>query len=139
MPTSAGRISGRIGRKPVIYAAVTAGAVSAALMAVVPSYALLLLAIIPLGLCLGVFLAVDWALMTDIIPKAESGRYMGISNVVTAGSGLLANASGALLAAGVIVATGSANLGYRSIMLLMIVEFALGAWALSHVREPGRA
>ena len=75
----------------------------------------------------------------DIIPKAESGRYMGISNVVTAGSGLLANASGALLAAGVILATGSANLGYRSIMLLMIVEFALGAWALSHVREPRRS
>ena len=134
-----GRISGRIGRKPVIYAAVVAGAVSAALISVVPSYALLLVAIIPLGLCLGVFLAVDWALMTDIIPKAESGRYMGISNVVTAGSGLLANASGALLAAGVILATGSANLGYRSIMLLMIVEFALGAWALSHVREPRRS
>jgi MFS family permease len=133
-----GRLSTRIGRKPVIFGAVACGAVSAALMAVVPSYVLLLLAIIPLGACLGTFLAVDWALMTDIIPKAESGRYMGISNVVTAGSGLLANASGALLAAGVIVATGSANLGYRSIMLLMIVEFALGAWALSHVREPGR-
>ena len=25
----------------------------------------------------GTFLAVDWALMTDIIPKASSGRYMG--------------------------------------------------------------
>ena len=131
-----GRISTRIGRKPVIFGAVACGAVSAAGMAVAPSYPLLLVAIIPLGVCLGVFLAVDWALMTDIIPKAESGRYMGISNVVTAGSGLLANASGALLAAGVIVATGSANLGYRSIMGLMIIEFALGAWALAHVHEP---
>jgi MFS-type transporter involved in bile tolerance (Atg22 family) len=74
--------------------------------------------------------------MTDIIPKAESGRYMGISNVVTAGSGLIASASGALLAAGVIVATGDANLAYRSIMVLMLVEFALGAWALGHVAEP---
>ncbi len=133
-----GRVSTRIGRKPVIFAAVASGALSAALMAIVPSYGLLLVAIVPLGVCLGVFLAVDWALMTDIIPKAESGRYMGISNVVTAGSGLLANASGALLAAGVIVVTGSANLGYRSIMLLMIVEFAIGAWALTHVHEPGR-
>jgi MFS family permease len=134
-----GRMSGRIGRKPVIYAAVAAGAISAALMAVVPSYALLLVAIVPLGLCLGVFLSVDWALMTDIIPKAESGRYMGISNVVTAGSGLIANATGALLAAGVILMTHDANLGYRSIMVLMVLEFALGAWALTHVREPGRA
>ena len=133
-----GRLSTRIGRKPVIYIAVAAGTLSAALMAVVPSYPLLLGAIVPLGACLGVFLAVDWALMTDIIPKAESGRYMGISNVVTAGSGLLANASGALLAAAVILATRNAGLGYRSIMLLMVVEFAIGAWALSHVREPGR-
>ncbi len=133
-----GRISGSVGRKPVIYVAVAAGALSAALMAIVPSYALLLVAIIPLGACLGVFLAVDWALMTDIIPKAESGRYMGISNVVTAGSGLVANATGALLAAGVIVLTGNANLGYRSIMALMVIEFAIGAWALAHVREPGR-
>jgi MFS family permease len=134
-----GRMSGRIGRKPVIFTAVAAGAISAALMAVVPSYALLLVAIVPLGLCLGVFLSVDWALMTDIIPKAESGRYMGISNVVTAGSGLIANATGALLAAGVILMTHDANLGYRSIMVLMVLEFALGAWALTHVREPGRA
>lgn len=134
-----GRLSTRIGRKPVIYAAVAAGALSALLMAVVPSYPLLLAAIVPLGICLGVFLSVDWALMTDIIPKAESGRYMGISNVVTAGSGLIANASGALLAAGVIVATGNANLGYRSIMLLMVVEFAIGAWALTHVHEPMRS
>jgi MFS family permease len=133
-----GRLSTRIGRKPVIFGAIACGAVSAALMAIVPSYPLLLLSIIPLGACLGAFLAVDWALMTDIIPKAESGRYMGISNVVTAGSGLIANASGALLAAGVIVLSGDANLGYRSIMVLMVVEFGLGAWALRHVREPAR-
>ena len=35
----------------------------------------------------GMFLAVDWALMTDIIPKASSGRYMGLSNVATASAG----------------------------------------------------
>ena len=34
----------------------------------------------------GTFLAVDWALMTDIIPRASSGRYMGLSNVATASS-----------------------------------------------------
>jgi MFS family permease len=42
------------------------------------------------GVAAGAFLAVDWALMTDIIPKATSGRYMGISNVVTAAAGPLA-------------------------------------------------
>ena len=46
-----------------------------------------LLSLVPLGLSAGAFLVVDWALMTDIIPKATSGRYMGISNVATASAG----------------------------------------------------
>ena len=32
--------------------------------------------------------------MTDIIPKASSGRYMGLSNVATASAGVLAVAIG---------------------------------------------
>ena len=95
-----GRVSTRIGRKPVIFVGRRAGALSARAdrhRAVIRPAAGRDRAA---GRLPGVFLAVDWALMTDIIPKAESGRYMGISNIVTAGSGLLANASGALLAAG---------------------------------------
>ena len=53
----------------------------------------MVLALIPVGISAGTFLAVDWALMTDIIPKATSGRYMGISNVATAASGPLARLS----------------------------------------------
>ena len=34
--------------------------------------------------CIGAFLSVDWALMTDVIPKHTSARYMGILNVGTA-------------------------------------------------------
>ena len=39
------------------------------------------------GVSAGIFLAVDGRSMTDIIPKASSGRYMGISNVATASAG----------------------------------------------------
>ncbi len=45
----------------------------------------------------GSFLAVDWALMTDIIPKASSGRYMGISNVATATNGVVAGFIGGII------------------------------------------
>ena len=41
----------------------------------------------------GAFLAVDWALMTDIIPKATAGRYMGILNAGTAMAGPVYRAS----------------------------------------------
>ena len=49
------------------------------------------------GASAGTFLAVDWALMTDIIPKASSGRYMGLSNVATTSSTVIAVATAGLL------------------------------------------
>ena len=75
------RLSDRVGRKPVIYAACVIGGLG---MAITASRAG------DRGVRdrrdlhrrrSGTFLAVDWALMTDIIPKASSGRYMGISNI----------------------------------------------------------
>ena len=35
-------------------------------------------------------LSVDWAFVVDLVPPAAAGRYMGISNLATAGSGILA-------------------------------------------------
>ena len=52
-----------------------------------PSVELAIVGIGFVGLAGGAFLAVDWALMTDIIPKASAGRYMGLSNVVEATNG----------------------------------------------------
>jgi predicted MFS family arabinose efflux permease len=52
-------------------------------VAFAPTFQLAVVALIPVGVAAGAFLAVDWALMTDIIPKVTTGRYMGISNVGT--------------------------------------------------------
>ena len=93
----AARLSDRVGRKKVIYLSCAIGAVGVALVAVAPSFPLALVGAGVYGLSAGIFLAVDWALMTDIIPKASSGRYMGLSNVATASSGVLAIALGGTL------------------------------------------
>ena len=85
----AARLSDHIGRKRVIYWSYAIGAVGVAGVALAPTLPLTLLSLVPLGLSAGAFLVVDWALMTDIIPKATSGRYMGISNVATASAGPL--------------------------------------------------
>lgn len=85
----AARLSDRIGRKRVIYWSYALAAIGVIGVAVSPSLELTLLSLVPLGLSAGAFLVVDWALMTDIIPKANSGRYMGISNVATASAGPL--------------------------------------------------
>jgi MFS family permease len=84
------RISDRIGRKPVIYVACAVGGLGLLVVAFAPAYPIFLVGAILLGAAAGTFLAVDWALMTDIIPKAASGRYMGISNIAVAAAGALA-------------------------------------------------
>ncbi len=76
--------------------------------------------------------------MTDIIPKAASGRYMGLSNVVTASSTTIAVAIGGLTMDAVGRAVGHRGPGPRIVMLLGIVYFTLGALALRPVVEPPR-
>ncbi len=88
------RISDRIGRKPVLYAACAIGALGMGIAAIAPTVQVFLLAAVAIGIASGTFLAVDWALMTDIIPKAASGRFMGISNIAVAAGGPLASIIG---------------------------------------------
>ena len=85
----------------------------------------------------GAYLAVDWALMTDIIPKASAGRYMGMSNVVEASNGPVSTAIGGLIMYAVGALAGQA-LGARMAMLAAVVMFAVGALLLTQVREPRR-
>ncbi|MBI2780250.1 MAG: MFS transporter [Chloroflexi bacterium] len=91
------RLSDRVGRKPVIYAACAIGAIGMAVTAVAPSIEVFVLGVIAIGVASGTFLAVDWALMTDIIPKASSGRYMGISNIAVVAGGPFASVIGGTL------------------------------------------
>ena len=131
------RISDRIGRKPVIYASALAGAVGMTIVGLAPSVEIALVGIALVGLGGGAFLAVDWALMTDIIPKASAGRYMGLSNVVEATNGPIATSIGGVIMFAVGALLGQA-VGARTAMLAAVVAFALGALLLTQVVEPRR-
>lgn len=93
----ASRLSDRVGRKRVIFASCGLGAVGMTLLAVAPGVLVAEAGIVLVATGAGAFLAVDWALMSDIIPKDSSGRFMGMSNVATASSGALALVVGGTL------------------------------------------
>ncbi|HEX7951146.1 MAG TPA: MFS transporter [Candidatus Limnocylindrales bacterium] len=131
------RISDRVGRKPVIYGASLVGAVGMTVIGLAPTVEVAVVGIALVGLAGGAFLAVDWALMTDIIPKASAGRYMGLSNVVEATNGPIATTIGGALMYAVGLGLGQA-VGARAAMLAAVVMFALGALLLTQVREPRR-
>jgi MFS family permease len=132
-----GRLSDRVGRKPVIYASAILGAIGIAVIGLAPVPEVAIAGVAILGLGSGAFLAVDWALMTDIIPKASAGRYMGISNIVEALNGAVASALGMFTLFFVGMLFGNV-VGARTAMLLGVVVFAAGAAFLVPVREPHR-
>ena len=148
----AARLSDRFGRKTMIYAGIAIGIVGNIGVALSPGFEIALGALILVGVSSGSFLAVDWALMTDIIPKSTTGRYMGISAVATGLAGplgrFIANPLLTLLiiiglAAGLDPTTNAEHSSFyasgpRLVILLGVVFLVISAWALRHVDERRR-
>jgi MFS family permease len=131
------RLSDRVGRKPVIWASCAVGATGLAIVASAPILPLAFVGALLYGISAGIFLAVDWALMTDIIPKASSGRYMGLSNVATASAGVLAVAIGGTLM-DVVGGPDSGGAGPRAALWMGVLLIGLGAVLLRPVDERRR-
>jgi MFS family permease len=133
----AARLSDRIGRKKVIYASCALAAVGLATLVGAPGVLVAEIGILLVAVGAGAFLAVDWALMTDIIPKASSGRYMGLSNVATASSGALALVVGGIII-DVIGGPQHDGIGPRTAFAVAIAFYVLAAICLRPVDERRR-
>ncbi len=131
------RLSDRLGRKPLIWAACGFGGVGIAIAALAPSVTIAYVGAALFGAANGTFLAVDWALMTDIIPRASAGRYMGLSNVATGAATPIAIAIGGVVLDGVTRA-GGFETGPRIVFALGVVLYAFAAVTLRPVVEPPR-
>jgi MFS family permease len=113
----AAALSHRVGRKPLIVASGLMGALGtvglvlsvyrylpglmvdpiANGLRLPPNLSQALYSGILVGIAAGAFLSVDWAFMVDLIPEGEAGRFLGFSNIATAGSGVLAGFIGGFL------------------------------------------
>jgi MFS family permease len=135
----AARLSDRYGRKALIYVACAFGATGSAIISVAPVIGVALAGAVLVGIALGTFVSVDWALMTDIIPKADSGRYMGLSNVATGLAGTLAvGTAGVIVYIGARLLDGQGQaLGTRLAYVVAVGFFILGAILLRRV-DPTR-
>jgi hypothetical protein len=75
--------------------------------------------------------------MTDIIPKASAGRYMGISNVATATNGVVSAFIGGLII-DAFARAGTPGVGPRVAFLVAPFWFLIGALLLRPVDERRR-
>jgi MFS family permease len=125
----AGRMSDRTGRRRafVAGAAVLQG-VAALLLALGPAYGTALVAGAFLGAGYGVFLSVDQALATQVLPDAaDRGKDLGIMNVALA----VPQAFGPIVGAALIALTG----GFAALFVGAAVLSAAGAAAVARVRS----
>ena len=127
------RLSDRIGRKPVIWAAALIAAVGLAGVAFAPTPTLAIASFVPFGIGMGTFLSVDWALMTDVIPKHTSGRYMGILNAGTAMAEPVFLIVAGPLALDLVGRLLGLEAGARAAMLVAVAFLGLAALALARV------
>lgn len=128
-----GKISDRIGRKPVIYVAGGLMAGVAILLLFAPNFTVALLLALVFGLGFGAFTSVDWALGSDAMPSGKSyARDMGIWHVAFVGPQFASAPQGRLLDWGNTQAT---NLGYTLVFGIAALFFLLGVILVRNVPE----
>lgn len=132
-----GWLADRAGRRALVAISGLISAAGAFLLLTtvwVPNFTFLYLIGGILGLGTGLFMAVSWALGTDLVPAGEAGRYLGISNLAGAGAGMIGKGIGGPVAD--YLNQIRPGLGYFAIFACYGVLFLLSIAALAGVKKP---
>lgn len=129
----AGRLSDRLGRRPIILAACVVAVAGNLLLLFARTRPVLILGGAALGMATGVFLSASWALATDLVPRGMAARYLGIANIATAGGSFLARLAGGALIDPINRLTGTLEAGYLTLYSLTLVAFAVAAFAVTRL------
>jgi MFS family permease len=122
-----GWLSDKFGRKPVMLIAGFVSFVGAFLLLFVRQQTLITIAGGIVGMGIGTFLSASWALATDIVPRQEAARYLGIANIATCiGSGV-ARLLGGVLIDPINKLLGSSSSGYLLLFALATACFLASA------------
>lgn len=93
-----GILSDKVGRKKLLAAAGFLAVLGTIILVFSRTIPMVMVSGVFLGLGTGTFMASNWALGTDLVPKEDAGRYLGISNLAGAGAGIIGSSIGGPLA-----------------------------------------
>jgi MFS family permease len=131
-----GWLADRIGRKRLVALSGLMAALGTLILVLAPSMSVIYVGGAIVGAATGVFFTTNWALGTDLVPKEEAGRYLGISNLAGAGAGAVGAYIGGPIADYFTVHVPHApGLGYVLVFAIYAALFALSAVVLLRVRE----
>jgi len=123
----AGWLADRFGRKPLMLASGFIAFAGALFLLFVRDRTLITVAGGIIGMGIGTFLSASWALATDIVPRGEAARYLGIANIATCiGSGV-ARLLGGVLIDPINRMLGSSTSGYLFLFALATLFFLVSA------------
>lgn len=128
-----GMLADRIGRRPLNLFAGVLGGLSTLTLVLVNTIPQLILVGGLVGASVGIFLSANWAWAADLVPPEEAGRYLGLSNLATAGASAVSR-----LLAGPLVDGGNAlrsGLGYNMLFTLLALGMFAGTALLAGVPE----
>ncbi|MFH1002724.1 MAG: MFS transporter, partial [Chloroflexota bacterium] len=130
----AGRLSDRVGRWPVVMVSGFVGVAGVVVLLFAHGYGLVVLGGGLLGISSGAFLSTDWALATDLVARGEEARYLGLTNLATAGGATLA-----LFIIGPAIDFFNAyrpGLGYTVMLLACLAYFVAGSVLVVRLGRP---
>ena len=132
-----GYLADRIGRRRLVMISALVAAAGTLLLLLAQDMTLVLAGGSIIGLGTGTFMATNWALGTDLVQRAEAGRYLGISNLAGAGAGIVGAGIGGPMAD--FFNRLQPGLGYLVIFGVYGGLFLLSIAALTRVRVPTQA
>lgn len=124
-----GRWADRWGRKPLVLLACILTTIGTVLIVLLRDLNAVTYAGAIIGMGSGIFISADFALLTDIVPNDQAGRYLGISGIASAGGGALARLLGGVLIDPINRASGSSSTGYLVLFSLAAIFFFLSVLA----------
>jgi len=130
-----GWLTDRFGAKKVLYAATIVTTIGMSLMLLARDMSTLTILASFLGGGIGLFLTSNWALANALAPSDQAGKFLGLTNLATAGSGALARLEGPAIDALNNAAPGQ-WMGYTSLFIFGAVCVFASMLLLQKIQVP---
>jgi Na+/melibiose symporter-like transporter len=127
-----GRFSDKLGRRPILVCCGFLAAAGISLIFFFHSYSLILFGGSLIGIAAGAFMSTNWALATDFVPKTEAARYLGLTNLATAGGAALARLIGPVID---FLNGYESGLGYSFLMGTCFLYFIVSSILIWRIRK----
>jgi MFS family permease len=128
----AGRLSDRVGRKPILVASGILGIAGILILFFSRNYMQIMFSGALLGIANGALLSAGWALATDFAVKGEEAKYLGFTELVMSAGTAVARLLGPVID---FFNRISQNLGYQVMLLVCLISLIAGIILIINIRH----